>query len=135
MILNKVRFRFKAIGIAAVMSVLVFAGQQVNANLDPENKDEMTASGRHKFSEADNYIDLNTGKSFKVIYDQLNEIYNRSDLFAFDLYVNERTKDTMWLDEAIVVNNALVKDADGRYRIDGAKVKRDGDSYKVKTGR
>lgn len=117
-----------------LVAIAFSAQQRVGATLSMDHKDNSApAAAATKFSEADTYLDLNTGKEFKVIYDALNEIYNRDDLFAFELYVNTRTKDTMWLDDAIVVNNALLRDAGGKYRIDPMKVKRDGSTFRVKS--
>ena len=115
-------------GSVVVILVLLCFGQ-VSARFTPGSNDDNASNS--KFSETDTYLDLNTGKTFRMIYDGLNDLYNRDDLFALDLYVNTRTKDTMWLDDAIVVNNALLKDASGKYRINPMKVKRDGNSYKV----
>jgi hypothetical protein len=82
-------------------------------------------------SETDYYMDLNTKKAFRIMYDELNDKYERDDLFAFDLYVNTRTQDTFWLEDAVLVNNALVRDAAGNYKVDPIKVKRHGSGYKV----
>lgn len=124
---------FKWILAVSIGAIIMMAQQQVAANGADDNK-EASAAGSlsSRLSEADTYIDLNTGKQFKVIYDGLNDIYNRDDLFSFDLFVNTRTRDTMWLDDAIVVNGALIRGEDGKYRLDPMKVKRDGDSYRVK---
>lgn len=99
--------------------------------LIPDSGDGTATSIKGKFSEADYFLDLNSGKTFQFIYDGLNDIYNRSDLLELEFYVNTRTKDTMWLEDAIVVNNALLRDAKGSYRVDPMKVKRDGASYRV----
>jgi hypothetical protein len=88
-------------------------------------------SGSAAISETDTYVDLNTKKTFRIMYDELNDKYERDDLFAFDLYVNTRTQDTFWLEAALLVNNALVRDAAGNFKVDPAKVKRDGSGYKV----
>ena len=118
-----------SVGLFAV----IISAQQVGALGTPGSRDE-AMSANSKFSEADTYLDLNSGKQFRFIYDELNDIYNRADLMSLDLYVNTRTRDTFWLEDAIVVNNALLKDeASGKYRIDPAKVKRDGNTFKVKT--
>lgn len=97
----------------------------------PDNRDDAAEPTRAKLSETDTYLDLNTGKSFKFLYDGLNDIYNRDDLFGLDLYVNTNTRDTLWMDEAILVNNALLRDAAGKYRIDPMKVKRYGNTFRV----
>ena len=122
----------KAILVTGLIGVLISA-QQVGAFRTAGSRDE-SASASTKFSEADTYLDLNSGKTFRFIYDELNDIYNRADLMGLDLYVNTRTRDTFWLEDAIVVNNALMRDDAGKYRIDPAKVKRDGNTFKVKVG-
>ncbi len=124
--------RRKALLIFGLMAIVSFAHQQVSAMLVNGGEDDGATTPNARFSETDTYLDLNTGKSFKFIYDGLNDIYNRDDLFGLDLFVNTRTKDTLWLDDAIVVNNALLRDAAGKYKIDPMKVKRDGNTYKVK---
>ncbi len=133
---NNVRLNGKYLWMAALAAMILSGGRQVQAKLSPDNKDESAAaSGYRQLSETDTYLDLNTGKSFHVIYDVLNELYNRDDLFAFDLFVNTRTNDTMWQDAAIIVNHALMRDAEGHFKIDPSKVKRNGNGYKVLTGR
>jgi hypothetical protein len=103
----------------------------VGAFRKPGTGDERSGA-TSKFSDADTYLDLNRGKTFRFIYDELNDIYNREDLLSLDLYVNTRTRDTFWLEDAIVVNNALLRDDAGKYRIDPARIKRDGNTFKVK---
>ncbi len=119
--------------VVLVLVLLAGFAFQGHASLDNEHQDENNADHKRNpnISETDTYRDLNTGKAFTFIYDDLNGIYNRSDLLEPDLYVNTRTKDTFWLYDAIRVNNALIRDATGRYRVDPMKVKRDGDTYKV----
>jgi hypothetical protein len=121
----------KLIFFAVLATLLAPAAVRVHAMLVTDGEKDATVGIKGKFSESDTFLDLNTGKTFQLLYDGLNEIYNRSDLFALDLYVNNRTKDTMWLEDAIVVNNALLKDANGTYKVDPMKVKRDGNSYRV----
>lgn len=120
----------KVILAAGLVAVLVSA-QQVGAFRTPGSNDD-SAPAASKFNDADTYLDLNSGKTFRFIYDELNDIYNRADLLGLELYVNTRTQDTFWREEAIVVNNALLRDDAGKYRIDPAKIKRDGNTFKVK---
>jgi hypothetical protein len=112
-----------------IIGTVLLSDSPAAAGPYPDTNNGQTAQA--KFSETETYMDLNTGKWFKVIYDGLNDTYNREDLFAFDLFVNLRTKDTFWLDLAVPVNNALVRDAAGSYRVDPMKVKRDGNGYRV----
>jgi hypothetical protein len=123
--------RYKASLVAGSILLAVLGINKVSATMAPDNRPDAAAPTRAKLTETDVYLDLNSGKTFKFIYDGLNDIYNRDDLFGLDLFVNTNTKDTMWLEECIIVNNALLKDAQGKYRIDPMKVKRDGNSYRV----
>ncbi|MBS1616039.1 MAG: hypothetical protein JST06_07985 [Bacteroidetes bacterium] len=123
------RFGFMLAAIAVLGFTAWQAQARFGAHQDDENKAEQPRNP--KLSEKDTYMDLNTGKAFQFIYDDLNGIYNRSDLLQPDLYVNTRTKDTFWLYDAILVNHALIRDDNGIYRVNPMKVKRDGDSYRV----
>lgn len=123
--------RYKALLVAGSILLACLGMNKVSATMAPDNREDATAPARAKLSETDVYLDLNTNKTFKFIYDGLNDIYNRDDLFGLDLYVNTNTKDTLWLDDAINVNNALLRDADGKYRINPMRVKRDGNTYRV----
>lgn len=105
------------------------AGRSAASDVIPE--DAPKNRDRSALTETDTYLDLNTGKSFKIIYDGLNDIFNRADLFELELYVNTRTQDSFWLDQAVPVNNALIRDSKGLFRVDPRKVKRDGAGYKV----
>ena len=111
-------------------SILLSASTALHAigPIEPENQSSETKT-RH--SEKDAFMDLNTGKAFRFMYDELNDKYERDDLLALDLYVNTRTRDTFWLEDALVVNNAILRDATGLYRVDPMKVKRNGTGYKV----
>jgi hypothetical protein len=132
------KMRSNMLALVVLVTVALLAGQDAKAvppfyTLNSDGQSDTPGSkGGAVLSETDNYLDINTGKTFHVIYDDLNEKYNRDDLFAFDLYVNTRTKDTFWLEQALLVNNALLVDAGGIYKVDPMKVKRDGDGYKVK---
>lgn len=118
--------------IVTVMVLCVTAGAfRAAATLSGENGESAPTAQSKKLSETDAYLDLNTGNTFHFIYDGLNDVYNRDDLFAAEFYVNTRTADTFWMDDAIVVNNALLRDAQGKYRIDPSKVKRQGNTFRT----
>ena len=112
-----------------VMLVIAVVGNAGGVMAGPSPDNTLKESSTR--SETDIFIDLNTGKAFRFIYDELNDKYERDDLLAPDLYVNTRTKDSFWLAEAVPVNNALLRDANGNYRVNPMKVKRDGAGYKV----
>ena len=114
-----------------MVGIALFGKADVSATCRLGSDDAKKASDAPVFSEIDTYLDLNTGKAFRFIYDGLNEKFNRDDLFGLEFYVNTRTKDTFWLEEAVLVNNALLRDGRGTYKVDPMKVKRDGNGFKV----
>ena len=114
-----------------MVSTALLGSAELGATCPPAMEDEPKASDKPKISETDTYLDLKTGKTFRIIYDALNEKYNREDLFEFEFFVNTRTRDTFWLEDALLVNNALLRDAAGNYKVNPMKVKRDGSGYKV----
>ena len=114
-----------------MLAITVMSNAEVSAMGDPAPDNTPKAGERSARSETDTYIDLNTGKAFKFIYDELNDKYERDDLLALELYVNIRTRDSFWKEQAVLVNNALLRDATGIYRVNPMKVKRDGAGYKV----
>ena len=70
------------------------------------------------------YVDLNTGDSIKVMSDpETGYAYNAETKKPVYLYVDDN-KDTVFTN-GLVVNNKLIPTADGKYEIDGAKVKVD----------
>jgi hypothetical protein len=115
------------------LAITIFSAQGAGA-VAQMGSEEGGLTANPNLSDKDPYLDLNSGKEFRLIYDDLNDIFNREDLFSLDLFVNLRTKDTFWLEQALVVNHALLRDAAGAFKVDPMKVKRDGDGYKVKEG-
>jgi len=118
-----------------LLLIMVSTALPGNAELSaiclPAPDNTQAAGSKPKHSETDPYVDLNTGKMFRFMYDELNDKYERDDLLTLDLYVNTRTKDTFWLEEALLVNNAVLRDGTGIYKVDPMKVKRNGNGYKV----
>jgi hypothetical protein len=112
-----------------VLAVTVHAEVRVTDDSAPDNASKSRESSAR--SEKDTYIDLNTGKAFRFMYDELNDKFERDDLLAVDLYVNTNTRDSFWLEQAVIVNNALLRDVTGIYKVDPMKVKRDGAGYRV----
>ncbi len=81
--------------------------------------------------EPGSYVDLNTGDSIEVIADpETGYAYNASTKKPVYLYVNDR-QDTVFT-TGMVVNNKLIATTDGKYEVDGAKVKVDDEEVKIK---
>jgi hypothetical protein len=122
----------RSLRLVMMIAATLFVSLEVAARPEiPFTNDEVETDSPH-LSETDTYIDINTGKSFKVIYDALNDTYNRDDLFPMDVYVNTRTNDTFWQAEAVLVNYALLQDVQAIYKVDPMKVKRDGNGYRLR---
>ena len=80
------------------------------------------------------YINLSTGKDVYIISDSLSGVaidsLSRSPIM---FYYNPITLDTLYAN-GLVVNNMLINDGDGKYRLDDTKIKIDGDEIKIKNG-
>lgn len=76
------------------------------------------------------YTDLNTGKTVYVIADpETGWAVDSISKVPVEFYINT-TGDTLF-QTGVVVNNALVK-TDGKWTLDEAKIKRDGNDIKIK---
>ena len=78
------------------------------------------------------YIDLRSGKSVRK--DEMTGRYVDESNNPVDFYVDVNTRDTFYGTTGQVVNNALIHEDDGNWRVDDAKIKVDGDEIKVKSG-
>jgi|GEM_PF-2275828 len=92
----------------------------------------ITMSANPPLSETDTYLDLKTGKTFKVRKDSQSGIYVGENMEPLDIYVNTNTRDTFSGPEGLLVNNALIF-SNGAYTVDELKVKRNGEGYKAKS--
>jgi hypothetical protein len=84
---------------------------------------------------AKTYVDLNTGQTIDVWYDpEKKYTVDRATGNRVDLYVDLATNDTMYGygADAVVVNSAVVKDKEGKWKLDDMKVKWEGDKLKLK---
>lgn len=83
---------------------------------------------------AGKYINLTTGEDVYIISDTLTGVaidsLSRSPIM---FYYDPITLDTLYAN-GFVVNNMLINEGDGKYRLDDTKIKIDGDEIKIKTG-
>ncbi len=81
------------------------------------------------------YEDLNSGEKVYIVKDpQTGKAIDSISGKPVEFYVDLTTKDTIYGETGMVVNNALIKTAEGTYRLDNAKIKSDGDEWKAKSG-
>jgi len=80
------------------------------------------------------YINLSTGEDVYIISDSISGVaidsISRSPI---QFYYDPITLDTLFAN-GLIVNNMLINDGDGKYRLDDTKIKIDGDEIKIKTG-
>lgn len=81
------------------------------------------------------YVDINTGDSLDLWYDPVKFVtIIRKTNMPVDFYINTVTWDTVYGRGKFVVNNLIIKDEQGKYKLDESKVKIEGDELKIKDG-
>ena len=78
------------------------------------------------------YVNLNTGEKVNIISDPVTGIaIDQSTQQPVELYYNPSTNDTLY-QSGMKVNSLLIKEREGKYRLDDTKIKIDGDEIKIK---
>lgn len=83
------------------------------------------------------YLDLSSGEAVELEKDEKTGLMvNAETGKPVKIYVDRRSKDTIWGESGKVINGDLVRTEEGewKYKGDDYKVKVDGDEYKVKSG-
>jgi hypothetical protein len=81
------------------------------------------------------YIDLRTGQPVDLYYSPKNNMtYSIITNEPVDYYVNLATGDTVYGRGRYIVNNYLVRSADGMYSLDDKRIKIDRNEIKMKDG-
>lgn len=85
------------------------------------------------------YKNLQTGENVYIIKSESGQAIDSVSGKPVEFYVNTETKDTIYGETGVVVNNKVIKTADGVYKLDESKFKTDvekliesGDNVKVK---
>lgn len=82
------------------------------------------------------YLDLRTGQPVDLYYSpRRNRVYSVITNEPVDYYVNVITGDTVYGRGRYVVNNYLVRSANGMYKLDDKRIKIDKDEIKMKDGK
>ena len=97
----------------------------------------IVATAQTPASDAYTIVDLNTGETINVYYDSekfqtINKATTQPVEFYIITYANTETSDTVHGVTSLIVNNLIVKNGDGKWKFDDAKVKWDGDEFKMK---
>ena len=82
------------------------------------------------------YYDLNTGKSITLVRDEITGLMVDADTRQpVYIYVNSKTKDTLFGATGEVINGQVVKTENGDYRYGNLTIKEDEDGdFKIKDG-
>lgn len=81
------------------------------------------------------YRDLGTGEVITIWYDAAGiRTLNKKTGAPVDFYINTSTNDTVFGRGRFIVNGYVIKDGEGKWKLDDAKLKVDGDELKLKVG-
>lgn len=93
--------------------------------------DDMAANGT---ALQGTYTDLNTGRTVQLARnEQTGYVTDATTGEPVEFYVDMNSMDTFYGRSNAVVNNAIMRDGEGKYKLDDAKVKWDGDEMKLKS--
>ena len=78
------------------------------------------------------YINLITGEQVSIVKDTITGIaVDRETQLPVEFYYDPISLDTMY-QSGMVVNNLLIREGEGKYQLDDAKIKIEGDEMKIK---
>jgi hypothetical protein len=81
------------------------------------------------------YVDLKTGQPVDLYYDpKAKRVYSAMTNEPVDFYVDMSTGDTIYGRGRYVVNNYIIRENEGMYRLNAGKIKMDKDEIKIKEG-
>lgn len=79
------------------------------------------------------YVDLKSGEKINIMVDPKTGLaVNSKTNLPVEFYYDPISKDTLY-QNGFVVNRMLINDGDGKYHLDGMKIKIVGDKIKIKT--
>ncbi|WP_207511521.1 hypothetical protein [Longitalea luteola] len=94
-----------------------------------------TAMGRSDAAAYNRYIDLRTGQPVELYYDaKTRRTYSATTNEPIDFYVNSTTGDTVYGRGRYIVNNYIMRGADGMYKLDESRIRISKDEIKIKDG-
>lgn len=129
--------KIKQLLVFAGSSMIIASCQEANNTNDVAEDSLATQQTAVENTQTANakYVDLKTGQPVDLYYNtKKKRAYSESTNEPVDLYVNVATGDTIYGQGRYVVNNYIVKTADGTYKLDDSKIKIDGDEIKIKEG-
>lgn len=96
------------------------------------NEDGMVTAERTEVREGD-YVNLTSGEKVHIVRDSTTGIaVDSKTQIPVEFYYDPLTLDTIY-QNGFIVNNLIIKEGNGKYKLDGMKIKIDGDEIKIKT--
>jgi hypothetical protein len=144
MVMNKIKRLLAVTGSALIVASCHYMNNEayVAANTMATEKQPVTDTVPKDTTRRDTiptpdsiYIDLRTGQPVDLYYSpRTNRTYSIVTNEPVDYYVNMATGDTVYGRGRYIINNYLVRTADGMYRLDDKRIKMDKDDIKMKDG-
>lgn len=124
---------FSIMGLFALY-LLIFRNEDLNKHMSA-NAWSITNPTSDTLPEKPKYVDIYTGEPIEIWYDTGKHMtMNQATRMPVEFYINTSNWDTVYGRGQFVVNNFIIRDVDGRYKLDENKVKIDGDEIKIKDG-
>lgn len=134
----------KSIFIKSLMGAALISGMAAcnnSSTADTDDTDTVLVGAAEKqttrvvnssFNPDGSYVDLSTGKTVKLTRNETDgTIMNMETSQPVEFYVDMSTHDTFYAKTGTVVNYALLQE-EGKYKLDDAKIKWEGDELKIK---
>ncbi len=124
---------FSIMGLVALY-LLIFRNEDLNRHMTV-NAWSVTTQASDTLPEKPQYVDIYTGQPLEIWYDTDKHMtMNQATRMPVEFYINTSNWDTVYGRGQFVVNNFIIRDENGRYKLDESKVKIDGDEIKIKDG-
>lgn len=124
-----------AVGMLAALTTACNNNKDQNADSDSTMvvTETENSSSTQAQVQPGSYVNLSTGEEVYVIPDPVTGIAIDSvTQLPVQFYYNPTTMDTLY-QTGLRVNSMLIKEGEGKYRLDDTKIKIDGDEIKIKT--
>ncbi len=107
--------------------------QSDTADSSTYNSEEGTTTVADPVVKEGEYVNLTSGEKVNIVKDPATGIaIDSKTQIPVQFYYDPVTLDTMY-QSGMVVNNLLIKEGKGKYKLDDMKIKIDGDKIKIKT--
>lgn len=121
--------------VATMLATACNNGNKTDSNADTTNfnSEDGTTTVAEPVVREGEYVNLASGEKVTIVKDPTTGIaIDSKTQIPVQFYYDPVTLDTMY-QSGMVVNNLLIKEGEGKYKLDDMKIKIDGDKIKIKT--